>query len=464
MGYLFWFCLPLMLTFLMMAGAAPVVTIGIARMHDAIGEKVHLSAFVFCFVISLFLYSPMFYARNIAIRTVNDRRSLWRFTIFFCSCSAFSSLAILLVSQVDVVGHFVFGTMLDKEPQVEHLARNGMLLFVPIPPMIALRGLGHACHINNGQTWYVGIGTGIRLGVMALYVFGYAVHHDISGPVLGGMTYLLGVTAETIFVLGLLWNKPQWRHISEEKQLTYWQYFCYAGPLMMASFMTKFADPVLLYLLTLGIKPELNGATYNIVRDTGWLMLSAMHSVQPAMVTFATSRGNLGVLIKFALVLLSIVTLVAVAVALTPLRDLIFVDLVKVDNETILQLLSMSLIFLIPMPAAGILNLGISALHTRSGRTIWVTAGNIVGLVILLLAARYVDFTSFNGVYVAVLGGIFFHSISAVVQAGGLLRGGLAQAISDRSLTEHLDRRPPDIDHAEPFEDEAVPVVERVNV
>ena len=40
MGYLAWFSLPLALTFLMMSGAAPLVSAGITLMHGAQGKPV----------------------------------------------------------------------------------------------------------------------------------------------------------------------------------------------------------------------------------------------------------------------------------------------------------------------------------------------------------------------------------------------------------------------------------------
>ena len=77
-SYLAWFCLPLALTFLMMSGAAPLVSNGITWMHGARGERIHLSAFLMSFATCIMIYSPMFVARNVAIRTITCRRSMAR--------------------------------------------------------------------------------------------------------------------------------------------------------------------------------------------------------------------------------------------------------------------------------------------------------------------------------------------------------------------------------------------------
>ena len=98
--YLVWFSAPLALTFLMMSGAAPLVSNGITWMHGAEGERIHLSAFLMTFVTALFIYSPMFTARNVAIRTVADRRSMRTFTLFYAVGSLISGTLLILVLSV----------------------------------------------------------------------------------------------------------------------------------------------------------------------------------------------------------------------------------------------------------------------------------------------------------------------------------------------------------------------------
>jgi hypothetical protein len=55
--------LPLMLTFLMMAGATPFIGDGIANRFDAVSERIHLASFSLAFVIAILLYSPLLRTR-----------------------------------------------------------------------------------------------------------------------------------------------------------------------------------------------------------------------------------------------------------------------------------------------------------------------------------------------------------------------------------------------------------------
>ncbi len=439
-GYLAWFCLPLALTFLMMSGAAPLVSNGITWMHGAEGERTHLSAFLLTFATCIMIYSPMFISRNVAIRTITCRRSMARYAGFFVSCATVCAGLLVVVSKVDAVGHLLFRQLLGAGPEAERLAREGMLVFTPIPILVALRGLGQGCHISNGQSWYVGLGTALRLGMMGLFVFGYAIHHNLTGPVLGGFTYLTGIATETIFVLATLWNKPQWRTAGDGPVLSCRQFGRYALPLMVGSFFNQLMGPILIHLINKGRQPAENGASFNLIRDTGWMMFSMLMTIQPALVAHATSRLNLRILMRFAGFLLALITGVTILVALTPLREAIFINWLAVDNLVIRQLTFAALLWMIPLPLVNLANLFTSAMHTRSGRTVWVTAGNLVGLTILGLAAVGLDLSSRNGVIIAVIGGAVFNLTTAAVQTIGLLNGGVQAAISSATLVEQLNK------------------------
>lgn len=436
--YLVWFSAPLALTFLMMSGAAPLVSNGITWMHGAEGERIHLSAFLMTFVTALFIYSPMFTARNVATRTVADRRSMRTFTLFYAVGSLISGTLLILVSQSDLIGHLMFGRLLGASSVAENLAREGLLAFVPIPLFVALRGLGQGCHITNGQTWYVGAGTLLRFSSMAVFVFGYAVHTELTGPVLGGLTYLTGIGAETAFVLLTLVGKRQWRTHVAGTTMDLAGYFRYAGPLMLGSLLQQLAGPVLIFMINRAHQPVENGATYNLIRDTIWIVVSMLMAVQPAVIAHATSRHNFHVVLKFAAVLLVAITAVTVLLAFTSLREFIFVRWMEVDNAVILGLTFTALFWLIPVPTITAINHLVNALHTRSGRTIWVTAGNVAGMAGLLTVALTLDLASHEGVILAVAGNAGFQLISAAVQVIGLRRGGLRAAMSDTLLpSEH---------------------------
>jgi len=436
--FLIWFSLPLALTFLMMSGAAPLVSNGIAWAQGADGERIHLSAFLLTFATALFIYSPMFIARNVAIRVITGRRSLWAYAFFFVSCAVVSSVILVVVSQVDQCGHFIFSTLLGTSDQTEALARQGLIVFVPIPILVAIRGMAQGCHINNDQTWYVGIGTALRLTTMAVFVFGYAVHHELTGPILGALTYLTGIGVETVFVLVTLIGKPQLTQEDNGPVMRFGDFLRYAGPLILGSMAHQLSGPVLIVIINRAYQPAENASSYNLIRDTAWIMVSMLMTIQAVVISHATCRRNLRIIIHFSAALAIGITAVAAALALTPLRELIFVTWLRVDNQIILSLTFTALVWLLPLPIITLLNHFMMALHTRSGRTVWVTAGNIIGLAMLACIALMMDLSSHKGVVLAVICHAGFQLVSALTQAIGLLRGGVRATLDPTTMAEKM--------------------------
>ena len=432
------FSLPLTLTFLMMSGAAPLVSNGITWTQGAEGERTHLSAFLMTFATALFIYSPMFTARNVAIRTVRDRRSFGAFARFYGTWALLSAAVMVVVSRADAAGHLLFGRLLKAPPEIEALARQGLILFAPMPMLIALRGLGQGCHITNGETWYVGVGTALRFAAMALFVFGFVVHRSFPGPVLGGLTYLVGIGVETLFVLILLRGRAQLQHRAAEPTLGFAGLGRYAGPLMLGSVLQQLSPPILIMLINSGDAPAENGAAFNLLRDTAWILFSTLMTVQPVVISHATSRPNFRVILRFASVLAAAATALTALVALTPVREAVFVRWLRIDNPAILRLTFTCLAWLIPIPAVTLANHGLAAMHTRSGRTAWVTAGNLAGTLFLLILARARAAVPIEGAVLAVIAQGAYQMISAAVQVAGLRRGGIDATLSPVSLAESL--------------------------
>lgn len=430
-GYLTRFSLPLALTFLMMSGAAPLVSNGITWAHGSEGESLHLSAFLMTFALSVFCYSPVFTARNVANRTIIDRPSLYAFARFYLLWGTIGSGLILLLALHRPSTSFVLEKLLSAPPRTVDLVRSGMLVFTPIPILIALRGMGQGCHITNGQTTYVGIGTLLRFTTMAVFIFGYAVHHSLSGPVLGGLTYLFGISAETVFVLFTLRGKTQWtQRYAITPPLAITDFFLLAGPLLLATVLQQILNPILIYLINISNAPAVNGATFNLVRDTVWILVSIMMTIQSSVISFATSWENFRLILRFAIVMWLAITGIAIVLAFTPLKEMVFVGWLQVDNQDILKITYQCLRWMVFIPIATVVYHFVVSLHTRSGRTGWVTLGNITGLLVIILIPRMLDLQFVDGAVLAIIANAVFMLSSAAIQGIGFLRGGFSAALT----------------------------------
>lgn len=437
-GYLMRFSWPLVATFLMMAAAAPIIAHGITVIKDAEGERIHLSAFLLVAVVAVSVYSPTFVSRDVANRTVTDRTSLMRFVWFFAFWSALVSAILVVIALVPPVRHWVCVDLLHGSADTEQLAVAGLLIFAGIPFLSSLRGLGQGCHINNGETWYVGVGTGLRLAAVAVFVYGFAIWNDMSGPVLGALTYFIGMFVETTFVLATLRNKPQWTRIQHGPALTFRQFTRYACPLMLGTLFLQLAPNLLLIIIGKAALPEENKAAYSVTRDCCWFIVSVILVVPPLIVTHAKSMANLRKVLRLCVTGTIVLTVLCGLLAVPAIRDAVFVTVFKVNNAKILSLISLGLLWFLPTPAMMFLNYLVTAFHTRSGRTMWVTAGNLAGLGLLLGIAVWPGLDAFNGVVLAVAANVAFLLVSTLVQAVGLLNGGFHAAIDPSSLAERL--------------------------
>jgi len=443
-GYLLRFSWPLAATFLMMAAAAPMIAHGITIIKDSAGERIHLSAFLLVAVASISIYSPTFVSRDVANRVVTDRASLLRITWFFLFWSAIMSVILAALALEPNLRHLVFVRILNGSEDTEQLAIAGMLVFAGVPFLAAMRGIGQGCHISNGETWYVGMGTALRLVAIAVFVYGFAIRHDLSGPVLGALTYLIGMGVETVYVLLMLRNKPQWTVPRRGPALTFGQFTRYAGPLMAGSLLLQLAPNILVIIIGRAAMAEENKAAYSVTRDCCWFFMSVLWVIPSLIVTHAKSIRNLRMLLALCIGATIVLTVMTGVLAVPAVRDLVFVTVFKVNNRAILSLISLGLLWFLPTPAMILVNHLVTALHTRSGRTMWVTAGNLAGLGLLTAVALWPNLESFNGIVLAVAGNSAYLLVSTLVQVIGLFNGGFQAALDPRSLAERMRKTSPD--------------------
>lgn len=439
-GHLLLFSLPLLATFLMMTAAAPIIQQGIAVSKDEHDEPIHLSALVLVATVAVFIYSDTFVARDVANRTVTDRNSLWRFTWFFMFWSALSAVVLVLVSQWEPLRQLVVIKWMGGSPQDEALAVNSLLIFAGTPFLLSLRGLGQGCHISNGETWYLTVGTALRLIAIAVFIYGFAIWSDMSGPVMGATTYLIAMIVETAYVLLTLRGKPQWTRVRHGAVLTFWQFTRYAVPLMLGSLTLQCVPPLLVAIIHQGNLPPENRSAFGMVRDSFWLPAAMLLLIQPAVVTHATSLRNFRLILRLCVWITVALTAIIALLAVPFFRDLVFVHCYRLDNRMVLSLIGTGLLWFLPAPALMFLNYLVTALHTRSGRTTWVTAGNLAGLGVLVAVARGLRLAAHEGVVLAAAGNLGFLLVSTLVQAIGLLGGGFSAAIDPSSLAERLQR------------------------
>jgi hypothetical protein len=428
--------LPISLTCLMTSGSAPIVTGGISWMYGPDGERVHLAAFLVCFMTAIMLYSPIFITREFAIRTVVDKGSQAQYLRFFTTVSATCAAVIVTIATVTPLNVLLFEKLMNVNSMTRELVCEGMIWFAPISFFVMMRSLGQARHINEHRTWYVGAGTALRLVVMSSFVCIVAVYRPgTSGTALGGQAFCLGIGSEAVFVFLTARLRP----LADGAAVMKTGQVCrYAMPMMAAAVTRMLVPMVLISLIASTRQSQESMAGYDLLRGTLWISLSMLGALQPAVVSCATSRGNLATLRRASVgMALGIVVLIAL-VAFTPLHRLIFVDLLALDNTVIQMLLFEALPWAALMPVFAAAEFMLSALHMRAGSTLWVWGGTLGGLLSLCVIGMCLDVSSMNGVLLVIFASLLQAIVSVVILAIGHIRNGLARALVTTPLSESL--------------------------
>lgn len=428
---------PMILTFFMISGSAPIVTGGISWKFGAEGETLHLSSFLLAFVTAIFLYSPAFSIRNVSIRVVKDKTSLKMTSIFYCMLATISAGFIILVAQNDYFGSLVFEKIYRASPAIAQLAREGLFIFCVAPFLVVFRGIAQGWHISHGKAGYVGKGSLIRMITMALFVFGFAIHQpSLTGPQIGGFTYIIGIGVEMIYVLFMLKKTSSFPQASETHIYAIRKFIYFAMPLIFANMIQQFLTPITIIFIEKCQFPEESLGGYEVLKGTIWFGLSMITALQPMFIQYASSRKNLKKLLKFALLNVSIIIAVLATLVYTGLKIALYVGILRIDNQLILNLLFETLFWIPLLPLVNMTWFVLAALHTRAGTTYWITAGNFMALVTILIFGKFLDFSHMNGILLAFIIYTGFHCISLAIQALGLLISGLEPALKENILVE----------------------------
>ena len=427
---------PMVLSFVMMSGAAPIVTGGVAWKFGPEGESLHLSAFLVCFMSALLLYSPVFVSREIAIRTVTDSASKRQYLRFFMAVSGTCSLLVVVMSQMTPLNVLFYERLVGIDSLTRELACEGLTYFVPLPFLISLRSYFQSRHINQRTAWYNGAGTAVRLIAMAVFVFGFAIHMpDMTGPKLGGLTFLIGLSFETLFVFVAAHSH---RLPVGNAAVSTGTMLKFAVPLILSAVTQMIIPMLLIRLLAVTTHPAEGQAGYDLMRSTLWLSLSIMYAMQPTIVSCATSRENLQLLYRASTALAIFVAFCFTLVAFTPLHRLLFVDLMDLDNVLIQTLLFDALPWATALPLIVMVDVFLVSLHMRAGSTLWVWASRTCGLVVLLLIVGLADLSAFNGVKLVVFAEILHHLTAVVLLSIGMLKQGIERSLHRGTVAESM--------------------------
>jgi Na+-driven multidrug efflux pump len=378
---------PLALTFLLVAGSTPVVNASINRLPSPTRLE-ELAAFAVLLRLVILLHSPLFVTREIAIKLSVDRAGSRR-ALRICGAAGVSVALLEVVLALTPLGYEVL-SRLASQPELAARAHRALLAVVPIPVLIAVRGVYQAHQIRVDDTLFVGLGTLVRLAFVAVLGLAVAPRLGIDGPLLGGLCLSLGMAVETLFAVlrGRARARPPEHAPAGTPRLSF---LGFALPLMLANLLS--VGPQVLYLKMAGrvaaehAKTSL-GAFQELVA-LQWLFTAGTLSLQSLTTAKVRARPDARRMLHFGLWIGAVLSVILALICFTPLRSWFLIDVLGQKDPAVREAVRQAMLICAWMPLFMAVRFTLRGILIARGRTYPISAAMVSSLILLSAALAF---------------------------------------------------------------------------
>ncbi|MEW6743587.1 MAG: hypothetical protein AB1486_12595 [Planctomycetota bacterium] len=384
-------CVPLAFTFLLMTGSAPIVNAGITRMAEPGEEDTEVGGFAIAFAVALFLHSPTFSIRDVALKVIGGRSSLRRVHLVW-GALALAVAGLDVLAALTPLGVFLFTRIMGATDTIVARAQPALLIFAPMPLLIVWRGIYQAVHVGQDRARLLGYGTAIRMVVMAIIAIGLGPYLGLPGASLGALAFTMGILVEAVLSAAWARGYPALRADDAGRAPRIAELVRLASPLWIAGYLQVIVMPLIFRVINEMADAPDNIATMEVVKSLVWFLTSTAFSFQIVTIAWVKSPRHLVAVVRFALVVVGGLCGLLVLLALPPVRDLILVHAMKIDRESIRALAAHALWIGVPFPLIVGARSVLRGLVIVTGRTVWVTLATLLAFapfVVLLVGGWY---------------------------------------------------------------------------
>lgn len=384
---LFW--MPLAATWFMMSVEGPYIAAIVARLPDT---KINLAAFGVAISLAIFIESPIIMMMTAATTLIKDKLSYLRLRNFNIFLNAIITI-LMIILVIEPVFYFITKDLMQLPTNLIDITRKSTLLFLPWPAAIGFRRFYQGVLIKYGETRKVAYGTVTRLMGMSITAFSLFFLTSVPGALIGAMALSVGVVIESI-VTWIMAHKAihYYNGIEEdfkegEEEITYSSIWTFYFPLLLTSLIMMGARPFITFFMARAASPMESLAVLPVVSFFVFMFRSTGMAYQEVVITLlGDKRENQGVIKKFAIYLGTVISVVLLIIAVTPLAGIWFGTVSGLTKELV-EFARLPLFIVLAIPALEVLvnyQRGI-IVHQRKTRT--VTIGSILELSFIILTA-----------------------------------------------------------------------------
>jgi hypothetical protein len=316
---------PLALSWLLMGVELPLFTACVARMDDA---KVQLAAYgSLVFPIALVIEAPIMMLLAAATALAGDAES-WgrvrRFTHKAGACLTALHVAIAFTPLFDALALRVF----DVPPEVLEPGRLGLRLMTPWTWSIGYRRAHQGVLIRHERGRPVVVGTCVRLaGNVLVYALGFALAargHALPGIAVGSSAVACGVVSEALFIgwcTRRLLAERQLPALPVGAPLTRAAFLRFYVPLALTPFIALVTQPIGAAAMARMRDPLDSLAAWPALHGLFFLVRTGGFAFNEVVLSLLGAPGARAALVRFALALGGVSSVVLLAVAATPLSE-----------------------------------------------------------------------------------------------------------------------------------------------
>ena len=318
---LFWFWLPLALSWLFMGLEGPILHGVISRLDEA---RVQLAAFGIVLALEIMIESPIIMLLATSTALASDGASYRVLRRFMVHCNV--SLTVLAAAMAFTpLGDLVVRTWMGVPDAIADEVGPGLQIMTLWTALIGWRRFLQGILIREGRTRTVGIGTAVRLAASGSTALLLATVSGLTGVEVAAWALMAGVTAEALYAF--LVARPVVRRLCETPaepghSVDYRQVLRFHLPLAATSVLSLLVQPLVSAGLARMPEPDLTLAAWPVMVGVLMAVRSGSFALPETIIAQLRQGTPAAPLRRFAITLVVGALLAMVVLVATPLLDL----------------------------------------------------------------------------------------------------------------------------------------------